>query len=833
MQPIQQTITENLSLKQTAIKQMPVKQARIQKYFSKQYAIQHLFLKHYLGQNQNRRPQRKQRSELAAKQTNRHASYDPAPFSLVYLSLFLLMLLFTGIAIAADDTARSIALPKQATSLDDVQSGQLLIKSQDNSSLYSSLLLSSDAHFDITGLMAHVSIKQNFKNDTDDYVEAIYVFPLPETAAVNRLVMHIGARRIEGKIKEKAEAKRIYNKAKTQGKKASLLSQQRPNMFTSSIANIAPGETVSVELDYVQNVEYQDSTFSLRFPMTITPRYIPGDPLEEEYNISSGTSWGQPTNQVLDANEITPFLATSASAHPTITLDGSIDMGMAVGNINSAYHEIDIAREKNRYQFSFKEPESMQQDFVISWRALVGSEPKVALFTEELNGEHYALLMMLPPDQLSAFHATSNQKISQEMIYIIDTSGSMGGVSIAQAKASLDTALSQLKSKDRFNIIEFNSTTKPLHRNAVTASAENVRRARAHVASLQAEGGTEMYGALHFALNPHQTGNQRAQHLEPLRIENDGFDGKGGERFLRQIIFITDGAVGNEETLFKLIHTDLKDSRLFTVGIGSAPNSYFMRKAAEFGRGTHTHIGSVNEVQSKMNLLFQKLNSPVARDIEVIWPAQYQVETYPKKVPDLFLGEPIFLSSKIRTTQPAINVISIKSTATKNSSREVTSIKGAVKLEGVTATAPWSRTLRVKDTPSSGGIATLWARRKITSLQDEQAMGANIETIKQAIVDVALNHRLVSKYTSFVAVEETISRAKDSPLKKRPVPNAAPKGQATQTFAYPNTATSAGDHFYYGGLLLVLGFMISLLNPDIMQRLRYGKHASIYDLLEK
>ncbi|MFT6437369.1 MAG: Ca-activated chloride channel family protein, partial [Candidatus Azotimanducaceae bacterium] len=683
-------------------------------YFSIQFSIQRNFLKHYLLKG------------IAA---------QPAPrFSVTYVTLFFLLLFFTTIAIAADDIPRPAALPKQAQSLNDAQSGQLLIRDRDNNSLYSSLLLSSDAHFNITGLMAHVSIKQNFKNDTDNYVEAIYVFPLPETAAVNRLVMQIGARRIEGKIKEKAQAKRIYNQAKTAGKKASLMSQQRPNMFTTSIANIAPGETVSVELDYVQNVDYKDATFSLRFPMTITPRYIPGDPSVEEYSISSGLSWGQPTNQVPDADKITPFLARPQRAHPTITLNGSIEMGMAVGGINSAYHDIDISREKNRYQFSFKEPESMQQDFVISWRALVGSEPKVALFTEELNGEHYALLMMLPPDQLSGFNATSNQHFPKEVIYIIDTSGSMGGVSIAQAKASLDTALSQLKPEDRFNIVEFNSTTKPLHGNAVTASNENVRRARAHVASLQAEGGTEMYGALDFALNPHQTSSQRAQHfknLESLEDPKDGFDGTSEDRFLRQIIFITDGAVGNEEALFKLIHTDLKDSRLFTVGIGSAPNSYFMRKAAEFGRGTHTHIGSVNEVQLKMSLLFQKISNPVARDINVIWPAKYQVETYPIRVPDLFLGEPVFLSSKILAAD--------------------SSIEGTVKLEGVTATAPWSRTLRVKDTPTSRGIATLWARRKIASLQDEATMGANIETTKQAIIDVALNHRLVSKYTSFVA----------------------------------------------------------------------------------
>ena len=776
MQPNQQAITKRVSVKQTTIRHMPLKQASIQKYFSKQYAIQQLFIKHYLGQKQGRHHvkrhvqdlQKMQPSEPAVKQAHRYSRATSVPFSFAYLSLFLLMLLFTGIAIAAEDKQHPISLPKQAQSLDEVQSGQLLIKDRDNNSLYSSLLLSSDAHFDITGLMAHVSIKQDFKNDTDDYIEAIYVFPLPETAAVNRLVMHIGARRIEGQMKEKTEAKRVYNKAKKQGKKASLMSQQRPNMFTTSIANIAPGETVSVELDYVQNVAYKDSIFSLRLPMTITPRYIPGDPLKPEYNISSGISWSEPTNQVIDANEITPFLALPESAHPTITLDGNIDMGMAVGNIYSAYHDIDISREKNRYQFAFKQPESMQQDFVISWRALVGNEPKVALFTEEFNGEHYALLMMLPPDRLSAFHATSRQKFPQEMIYIIDTSGSMGGVSIAQAKASLDTALSKLKPDDRFNIVEFNSTTKPLHRNAVTASSENVRRARAHVASLQAEGGTEMYDALDFALNPHQTSSQRAHQLEtanPMSHQKNGFDGKGENRLLRQIIFITDGAVGNEEALFKLIHTDLKDSRLFTVGIGSAPNNYFMRKAAEFGRGTHTHIGSVSEVQSKMNLLFQKLSSPVARDIEVSWPAQYQVETYPKQVPDLFLGEPIFLSSKIQATQPSNDGTSIKRPL----------ITGAVNLAGVTATAPWSRTMRVKDTPSRGGIATLWARRKITSLQDEETMGANTGATKQAIIDVALDHRLISKYTSFVAVEDVISRTKNSPLKKRPVAKRKPQ----------------------------------------------------------
>jgi len=736
---------------------------------------------------------------------------------------FLQLTLYTGFVFADADNEGNLQSIPQQVSLEDVESGQLLIKDIHNRSLYSSLMLSSEAKFNITGLMAHVSVRQAFKNNSEDYVEAVYVFPLPETAAVNRLVMHIGQRRIEGKIKEKTEARKIYTKARAQGKKASLMSQQRPNMFTTSVANIAPGETIVVELDYVQQVEYKDSTFSLRFPMTITPRYIPGQQLQEEYNISDGLAWGQPTDQVPDAREITPFIAAPdvshplGASHPSISLSGSIDMGMAVGNIKSAWHTIDVSREQQVYRFSLKKPETMQQDFVLSWRPLVGKEPRVALFTEALNGEHYALLMMLPPDQFSAFETRRDNQFPKEMIYIIDTSGSMGGVSIDQAKASLDSALLQLNPNDRFNIVEFNSTTKPLHRNAVKASAENVRRARVHVASFQAEGGTEMYGALNFALNP------RASQLTNVRGDdapNNNIDLDIPPYYLRQIIFITDGAVGNEESLFKLIHTDLKDSRLFTVGIGSAPNSYFMRKAAEFGRGTHTHIGSVTEVQSKMNLLFQKLNSPIARDIIVKWPDHYKVETYPSRIPDLFMGEPLFLSTKVRLDA-----------ASKSS--ENASLEGAITLTGTTATAPWSRTLRVKNTPASGGLSTLWARRKIASLQDEAAMGAHSDTIKKAITSVALEHKLVSKYTSFVAVEDVTSRPENAALKSRPVPNAPPKGQSPQTYAYPNTATSAGDHFYYGGLLLILAFMISLLNPEIMLRLRYGKYASMSDLMEK
>lgn len=657
-------------------------------------------------------------------------------------------------------TPQASAQPAVLT-LDEVSAGQLLFKTGRPGQYVQSLLQDSSVDFRVSGMLARVYVSQLFHNDSDQWVEGVYVFPLPEDAAVDRLRVRIGERLIEGEIRERREAKKIYQQAKASGRKASLVEQERPNLFTNSIANIGPGETIEVMIEYVHTVKYDAGRFELRFPMTLTPRFTPGHPLSQaddlSLNIDDGFGWGVGTGRVPDASRVTPYMDPRSSDEFTlinpITIRGELDMGLPLSRVESPYHDVLLNRDQNRYEFSLVAGQvSMDRDFVLEWQPVVGREPRAAFFSEAVSGEDYGLLMILPPRHMAAGSA-----LPKEMIFIIDTSGSMGGVSIKQARFSLLYALEQLKPRDRFNIIEFNNHFNQLFTATVPADSAHIQSARGFVENLEASGGTNMQPALAAALS------------QP-----------GAETHLRQVIFITDGAVSNESELFQMIHQDLGASRLFTVGIGSAPNSFFMRKAADFGRGSFTYIANVAETQQRMSELFTKLESPMSSDIEIQWPAAAVVESYPQRVPDLYAGEPVLVA--VRSDMLA----------------------GTVTVTGKSAAQTWRRELALGQIGDHAGVAQLWGRRKIAHLLDERNSGRAEDDVRAAVLTVALQHQLMSPYTSFIAVEEKISRSTGEALKTKAAPNARPKGQSPQSYAYPQTATRATQSLLFGLLLLVL-----------------------------
>ncbi|MBT4160051.1 MAG: marine proteobacterial sortase target protein [Gammaproteobacteria bacterium] len=656
--------------------------------------------------------------------------------------------------------------PISAAAFEDIGSGQILFRKESGRHL-AALHLKSHAELKITGIIAHVTLTQTFRNQTQDWREAVYVMPMADTAAVSGMKMIIGERVIRAKIKEKEVARKIYNKAKSEGKKAALTEQSRPNLFRQNVANIGPGEVVEIEITYIQTVDYDYGEFSLRLPMTLTPRFMPGRPLTDGVPlVTDAHGWAMPTTEVADAHLISPPMTERLGQEIVnpISISISLETGLDLKEIASPYHPVSVTRRDEIYRVELSQGEvSMDRDFVLRWQPVVEGVPRAAVFRERVAGEDYVLLMMVPPDRDHSIRA-----LPRDMIFVIDTSGSMQGTSIEQAKSSLKRAISSLRPEDRFNLIEFNNAWSRLYSGVQPADSSNLRQAEDWAARLQAGGGTNMLPALNVAM---QLGEE--------------------ERNLKHIVFITDGAVGNETALFEAIAGKLGDGRLFPVGIGSAPNSYFMRQAAKFGRGTYTHIGDLKDVTVKMDELYEKIDHPVATDVVVQWPGE--VESYPKKIPALYRGEPLLIFAK------------------------ADQLDGEIHISGVTADSGWNQSLSLEAKSSQSGIGSLWARKKIETLNDAEVRGEDKETIRKAIVNVALRHSLVSRYTSLVAVEEFVERMPHEKLRSSAVPNALAKGQVL-TAMYPRTATRSSLSLLVG-LTVMLTALLWIVVWRRMERL--------------
>lgn len=661
---------------------------------------------------------------------------------------------------ASEETPGEINEANIIHDISEVGQGTLLFKQ--NGQYSKATELSIDVAMTVTGMINRVSVTQSFTNSTDNWQEGIYAFPLPENAAVDRMRLKIGERIIEGQIQEKQKAKKTYAKAKQQGKRAALTEQERPNIFTTSVANIAPHENVKVEIEYQQVVHYDSGAFSLRFPMVVGPRYIPGKQRIEGF---AGTGWALNTDEVPDASRITPpVMHPTSQRKNTVTIKIDLNAGLSLEKIESPYHEIQINKKSDQYQIQLKQESTLaNRDFELSWQPKPSTAPKAALFTEEMNGDVYAMVMMMPPLVEKA------KTLNREVIYVIDTSGSMGGQSIIQARAALELALSRLKPGDRFNVIQFNSFTSKLFNRSELVTPTSLQQAINYVRSLEANGGTEMASAIQAAL-----ANQTES------------------KDLRQVIFLTDGSIGNEQALFEIIQKQLGHSRLFTVGIGSAPNSHFMQRAANFGRGTHTYIGKLQEVQSRMQNLFEKIENPVLKDIQIDWGQNksnvLNIESWPQKITDLYRGEPLLITAK------------------------ADQLPDEIKINGELANKQWSSSLKLHGGQNRNGISTLWARTKIAALM-EQKRDAEFESIKQVIIKTALEHHLVSQFTSLVAVDVTPVRPKNKEIDSNAIPAHLPEGwDHNKVFGqqFPSTATDARLNFIIGLILLLIASLFYL-----------------------
>jgi Ca-activated chloride channel homolog len=612
----------------------------------------------------------------------------------------------------------------------DARSGSLLLKTG-GEGYTDAARLGIDVDVTVSGPTLRARVTQVFRNTTKDWVEAIYVYPLPDGGAVDTLKMVIGDRFVVGDIKERQQARVIYEQAKQNGQKAALTEQQRPNIFTNAVANIGPGETVLVQIEYQEPVHQSGDQFSLRIPMVVGPRYNPA-PVVQTVDLRTGDNgWGSASNDpVPDRDRISPPVLDrkdNAPVNPT-TISIRLQAGFPVGDVKSHFHnvKIDSPDSATRVITLAEGAVPADHDFELTWTAAAEKTPSVGLFREQVAGNDYLLAYVTPP----VVNDAEQKPLPREVIFVIDNSGSMGGTSIAQAKAGLLYALGRLQPNDRFNVIRFDNTMDMLFPDVVAADGDHVARAQAFVTALQAAGGTEMIPPMRAALTDrHADGNT-----------------------VRQVVFLTDGCIGNEQQLFDTITSMRGRSRVFMVGIGSAPNSYLMTRAAELGRGTFTHIGSIDQVEGRMRELFGKLENPAVTQLSVTF-SDTKADVTPAMLPDLYRGEPLVLAARLGT------------------------LVGTMEIKGRIGDRPWSITLPLANAAGGRGLSKLWARREIADAEVAQTMRTlTAEEANKMILALALEHQLVTRLTSLVAVDQTPSRPANEPLRVSALPLNLPAG---------------------------------------------------------
>jgi Ca-activated chloride channel homolog len=579
----------------------------------------------------------------------------------------------------------------------------------------------TDVKAALSGYIATVKVTQQFQNPYDEKIEAVYVFPLPENAAVNEFVMTIGERRIRGIIRERVEAEKIYREAKQQGYVASLLTQERPNIFTQSVANIEPGKAIDVTIQYFHTLACLDGWYEFVFPMVVGPRFNPpgtADGVGAAPRDRPGAS-GQRTE--------VSYLAPDERSGHDIALQVDLDAGVAIEEVRCRSHATSTERRSpQRMSLSLKSEDFIpNKDFVLRYR-VAGELIKSGLLTHYDERGGFFTLMLHPPQDLQRL---SRQPV--EMVFVLDCSGSMSGEPIRQAKAAIARALRRLQPEDSYQLINFSTRASQLGPTPLEASPVNVERGLAYLNSLNSDGGTMMIEGIKAALDfPH----------DPRR--------------LRFVTFLTDGYIGNEAEILAAIHKRLGASRIFSFGVGSSVNRYLLDGMARAGRGVVTYLALNGDAAQVMDEFFARISHPALTDVQIDWSGLEVEEVFPARVPDLFVGRPVVVTGRFKGEFPkAIRV-------TGQAGGEATALP-------VTIAAR-------EQTVSHAGLPGVWARMKLAQLADlllQEARGDWQRQVKQ----VALDFNLMSAFTAFVAVDSA-TRTKGGPGTTVPVAVPVPEG---------------------------------------------------------
>ncbi len=600
----------------------------------------------------------------------------------------------------------AIALLTIGTYAQDTTEGTLYARDKKGGELGACPLKNTAVKADISGFLARVRVTQEFENTFAEAIEAVYTFPLSQNGAVDDMTMTIGSRVVRGKIMKREEARAVYETAKAAGQTASLLDQERPNIFTQAVANIMPGEKVVIEISYVETLKYEDGGYEFVFPMTVGPRYIPGS--------------------VRDASKIKPPVAETRAGHD-VSIEVNLNAGVPVEEVRSTSHRIEqLNHTPSRANIKLQgEKVIPNKDFILRYD-VTGKRIEDAILAHRTGRGGFFSLVLQPPDKF-----TSEDITPKEIVFVLDTSGSMSGFPIEKAKEAMRLSLDGLNPNDTFNLITFAGDTHVLFEEPVPATQANLERAQAFLDSREGGGGTEMMKAIKTALDPSDS-----------------------QEHLRIVCFMTDAFVGNDNEIIAEIQKHPK-ARVFSFGIGSSVNRALLDKMAEAGNGEVEYVALTDDGSKAAKKFYERVRTPLLTELSIDWNGMPVADVYPSKLTDLFSSKPVIVNARYSKAA-----------------------SGTIKLRGKVAGQPYERSININlpETEAANDVlATLWARRRVDELSMEALKGKGVDALNTQIAGLGLEFRILTQFTSFVAVEEQIVNRNGTPTKVD-VPVAIPEG---------------------------------------------------------
>lgn len=597
----------------------------------------------------------------------------------------------------------------QATGAPKITQGSLIAYGKGGTDRGDCPLKNTSVTAEIAGFIARVRVRQEFENPFSEAIEAIYTFPLSHNGAVDEMTMTVGTRTIRGKIMPREDARSVYEAAKADGKTASLLDQQRPNIFTQAIANIMPGEKVVVEISYVEMLKYEEGSYEFVFPMTVGPRYSPAS--------------------VKDAAKVKPPYVSDRPGHD-ISIDVRLNAGVPIEHVYSPSHRVQQANfSSSSSRVTLRNGRTIpNKDFILSYD-VSGEKLQDAVLAHRGERGGFFALVLQPPDKIGI-----EDRTPKEIVFVLDTSGSMSGFPIEKAKEAMRLSMEGLHPDDSFNFITFAGDTKILFAAPVPATHSNVGQALEFLETRSGAGGTEMMTAVKAALDPSDSQNH-----------------------LRIVCFMTDGFVANEAEIIAEVQRH-PNARVHTFGIGSSVNRYLLEKLAQAGRGEAEFIGLNDDGSKAARKFYERLRTPLLTDISIDWTGLPVTDVYPSRLSDLFSSKPLIIQG-----------------------RYTADFNGRARLRGKLAGQEYVREIAInlpEKEPSNNALATLWARARIEELSMEKLRpenSSNSSSFDKQIMDVGLEFGLMTAFTSFVAVEEKVVNYNGVPTKVE-VPAAMPEG---------------------------------------------------------